>query len=90
MNRWIHTLFLGDVFHDESRTFEQRRDEIVRRIKASRWYDEDDWRAEQIVEDLAETVDADDFDGPWSDFYDWADASRVWVETIRSTPRVNA
>jgi hypothetical protein len=34
--------------------------------------------------------DPDDFDGPWEMFYDWADAERVWVETIRSTPRVDA
>ncbi len=88
INRWKHRLNLGDVFHDESRTFEQRRDEIVRRIKAARWYDENDNTLWYIVDQLADTEDPDDFDDPWSDFYDWADAERVWVDTTR--PRVHA
>lgn len=31
MPRWDHKLHLEDVFHNDDLTFEQRRDEIVRR-----------------------------------------------------------
>lgn len=90
VNRWNHRLHLGDIFHDETRTFEQRRDEIVRRIKAAPFYDEDDLTLWSLVDELADTLDGDDFDDAWGLFYDWCDGERVWVETIRATPRVNA
>lgn len=44
-------------------------------------------RLEELTEDLSCQIDSefgfDDFDNWWSDFYDWADASDVWVETVR-------
>lgn len=84
VNRWTHKLALGDVFHATEMDFTERRDAIVRRIKEARFYDADDWTLERIVEELAETEDPDDFDGPWDDFYDWADTNQVWVQTIRA------
>lgn len=81
INRWNHTLALGDVFRNEDMPFEARRDEIVRRIKAARWYDEDDSTLWHVVDELADTTDPDDFDEPWDEFYDWCDANRVWIDT---------
>jgi hypothetical protein len=90
VNRWNHRLHLGDIFHNDDLTFEAKRDEIVRRIKAARWYREGGYTIESIVEELAAAEDAAAFDDAWGLFYDWCDGERVWVETIRATPRVNA
>lgn len=80
---WDNKLRLGDVFHSEVLTFEQRRDAIVARIRKARWYDEDDMTLTEIVENLSCAEDTDEFDGWWSEFYDWCDAGkRVWVETV--------
>lgn len=82
VNVWTHKLNLADVFHDDALTFEVKRDTIVRRIKAARFYDADNWTLFGIVDELADTTDVEDFDYVWSEFYDWADAERVWISTI--------
>jgi len=81
---WAHKVNLADVFHNDGLTFEQRRDTIVSRIRATRWfkdYDEYD-DLPQFVEELAGTEDTDEFDGPWDCIYDIADADRVWIATL--------
>lgn len=79
MARWAYRLYLGDVFHDESRSFEERRDEMVRRIRASRFFPLTG--IADVADELADTEDEDDWDGPWSTFYDLADHHRIWVVT---------
>jgi hypothetical protein len=81
---WAHKINLRDVFHNDGLTFEQKRDTIVRRIRATTWfkqYDEYD-DLPQLVEELADAEDVDAFDGPWDCIYDIADADRVWIATI--------
>ena len=79
---WLHKLRLADVFHNDDLTLEQRRDEIVRRIKAAPFYDEEDYDLFYIVDELADTDTAEWMDQVWDAFYDWADINRVWVETF--------
>lgn len=79
---WKHKLDLRDIFHSEAHSFTNRRDIIVARIQRSHFWDEDDYDLTTIVDELAETEDGDDFNGPWEAFYDWADANRVWVATV--------
>jgi hypothetical protein len=81
MPRWKHHLRLKDVFYNEDLTFEQRRDEIVRRIRAARWFVEDADYATTLLEQLEFARDEAEFDGWWNEFYDYADAERVWIET---------
>ena len=56
----VHKINLADVFHNDDLTFEQRRDAIVRRIRATTWfknYDRDHDRFNdlpQFVEELAD------------------------------------
>jgi hypothetical protein len=80
---WEHQLKLADVFHNDDLTFEQKRDEIVRRIRASAWFrgchKDDDLVC--TVEELADTEDVPAFDYVWDAIYDLADADRVWIET---------
>ena len=79
---WRHTLELGDVFHNDDLTFEQKRAEIVRRIKEAPFYDPTDWDLDDVVTSLEENEDADEFDLTWDRFYDWCDSGkRVWVQT---------
>lgn len=81
---WEHKINLADVFHNDSLTFEERRDAIVRRIRETAWfkgYGEFD-SLPQLVEELADTENASEFDGPWEWIYDIADADRVWIATF--------
>jgi hypothetical protein len=81
---WAHKINLADVFHNDDLTFEQKRDTIVRRIRATAWFKQyDDWAdLPQFVEELADAADGDEFDGPWDCIYDIADADRVWIATF--------
>ena len=80
---WEHRVSLEDIFHNEELTFEEKRDGIIRRIRATAWFkgchQDDD--LVYLVEELAETEDATSFDSLWSDLYDIADADRVWIAT---------
>jgi hypothetical protein len=80
---WEHVLKLADVFHNDHLTFEQKRDTIVARIRASAWYKGYDPTGElpEAVEDLADAEDVPAFDDVWDALYDLADADRVWIET---------
>lgn len=80
---WDRKIRLADVFRNEAMTFEERRDAIVARLRASMWfkgYDEYD-ELPQLVEELSEVPDADAFDCVWDCIYDVADTDRVWIGT---------
>ena len=81
---WAHKINLADVFHNEDMSFEAKRDAIVARIRASAWFKGYDECGDlsQFVEELADTEDGDEFDGPWSEIYDIADYDRVWIATF--------
>lgn len=82
VNVWRYTLKLVDVFHDDDMPFEEKRDEIVRRIKAAKFYDPAGWELGDVMDGLEQAEDVGEFDEAWADFYDWADRERVWVETF--------
>jgi hypothetical protein len=80
--QWKYTVNLRDIWRNEAMPFEQRRDKIVARIRASAWYRN---RAEGIlfdlVDELADAADIPAFDQVWSAIYDEADADRAWLTT---------
>ena len=80
---WDRKIQLGDVFHNEGMTFEQRRDAIATRLRGSKWYEGSDEYAEirTLVDDLTDALDADQFDAVWDAIYDEADYDRVWIGT---------
>jgi hypothetical protein len=81
---WEHKINLADVFHNDDLTFEQKRDTIVARLRATTWfkqYDEYD-DLPQFVEELADAEDKYAFNSPWDCIYDIADADRVWIATF--------
>src|SRR6185437_5657125 len=81
---WDRHVELSAVFHNEEMSFERRRDEIVRILRASGWltgrgeFDE----LVMLVDDLAECPTIRDFDVTWDQIYDVADDERVWIGTI--------
>lgn len=60
--------------------FEERRDQFVRAIRASRWFksQEEGSELEMLVEELEWCPTADDFDHVMGSIYDAADWDRVW------------
>jgi hypothetical protein len=81
---WAHKINLADVFHNDDLTFEQKRDAIVARIRATTWFKDCDEYDElpQYTEELADAPDVRAFDFVWSEIYDIADADRVWIATF--------
>lgn len=82
---WAHTLDLRDVYHSDALGFVGRRDAIVRRIKASRWYQDRDAAGfdefGELVDDLARTEAQAEFNEFFDAVYDQADVDRVWIQT---------
>ena len=88
MPNWKYTLKLKDIWKNEEMPLAEKRVEIVKRIKTMPY-----WKGEDTDEPLYEIMDGletdfppddpnnvDDFNYWWNEFYDWADAERVWVE----------
>lgn len=83
VNRWRYRVELGHVFRNEEMTFEERRDEIVRGIRESPWFNshsEGSW-LHSLTEELSEVVDEPYFNHVWNCIYDQADIDRCWIET---------
>ena len=80
---WDGTLRLADVFHNDSLSFEAKRDAIVHRIRATAWFKDKDEYDDLVylVEELADAEDNGSFNAVWSEIYDIADGDRVWIET---------
>lgn len=79
MYHWSKKLDVSDVFRGDA-PWPERRDEMVRRIRALD-PEEMDGELQWIADDLADAEDGDEWDGPWDQFYGWADSRRVWVVT---------
>lgn len=82
MARWIYEVDLRAVWKQPGWTFEQTRDAVVARIRASRWYanhrDED---VEDVMLELEDAATPGEFDSVWRDAYDLADRDRCWIVT---------
>lgn len=84
MPHWEYRIRLGDVWKNDELTFEQQRNAIVKRFKGSRWYRTtgDGSDLHDLVEELADAEDVDDYDEAWKYIYDLADQDRAWIETV--------
>jgi hypothetical protein len=82
---WAEELRLGDIFHNDDMSFPEKRDAIVARIRATRWYkgeDSEEWGGlHDVTDNLSDARDVEEFDYIWNDIYDLADYARVWIET---------
>ena len=92
--QWKHKLNIGDIFHNDDLDIVEKSTEISKRI-ANKFpkliddslaiYDEElfdvCWRLGNLVEVAGDDDLTETFDNIWDEFYDWADANRVWVTT---------
>lgn len=84
MIKWNHSIDISDVFHSEALSYPERRDAIVARFRVAQWFKSAVTAGEDIgymLDDLASSETASDFDVVWSEIYDWCDENRVWVNT---------
>lgn len=84
MANWRNAVDLGDVFHDESLSFQERRNIIVKRLRVFQHLDLDPGATdtlEDLLDDLADATNEEEFDWTWNDIYDWADCDhRLWID----------
>jgi hypothetical protein len=78
MAEWKQTVKIGDIWNDDSLRFEDQRDQIVERLRTLK--DDEDGDLTEIIDELAETYDVEEFDAVWSGLYDYADAVRIWID----------
>jgi hypothetical protein len=86
MPHWEYHINIADVWRNDALTFEQRSDAIVARVRANRWFSERNQggfdELGDVVSNLADAADANEFDEWWSELYDQADRDRAWIATI--------
>lgn len=80
---WAEIIRLKDFWRDESKSIIEKRDEAVKRIKASDWrkITSDPGEFDSLVDEFAEVLNVEEFDYALSELYDLADSDRVWLET---------
>lgn len=82
---WRFTLDVADVWNrPDGVPFAEWRDQLVRRVKASRWYtsQDEDSPLREVVDELSDVETVPEFDAVWADLYTAADIDRVWVKTL--------
>lgn len=83
MRNWKMRVDVAEFLQDESLSFEERRDGIVKALDDLVLLDVepvDQVRFEDAVDGLRYSEDKDEFDQHWDDLYDWADDNALWVE----------
>lgn len=89
---WAYRLNVASLFKahrrdDNPSTFEQFRDDIVNALRMSSWVksilkNDEFARLGELVEELSDCDDPDDFNYIWSEIYDEADYDRCWIATF--------
>lgn len=82
MAEWKRKVDVSQWFHDDALSVAEKAKAIAAHLRPLIGDDEE---AAELLDMLAEQDEADDFDYVWNDLYDWADAKRVWINTIGST-----
>lgn len=84
--RWPYTIYLKDVWKNPELTYEQQRDKIVERFRASDWIKaegSDGGPLDRLVDDLAEAYNTSEFDDVWREIYDYAGYERTcWIDLV--------
>lgn len=82
MASWKLTIDLAPFWANDSLSFAQKRDKIVKTIRKSGWLEitEEEWVLKGLLEELADCSGVPDFDFIFGAIYDQADLDRVWIE----------
>ncbi len=81
-NRWKYTVRgVKDAINDDDLSFEETRDRVVSALRSSSWFRSADEYHDlpDLVEELAETVEVEEFDAVLEAIYDGADYDRAWI-----------
>jgi hypothetical protein len=88
--RWPYQIYLSDIWKNPGLSFEEQRDAIVERLRASEWIireGSDGGPLDRTVEELAEAYDVAEFDDVWAEVYRYAGADRTcWIDLISAIP----
>lgn len=83
MPTWKETIDLIAIWKNEDLEFTDQRDQIVTKLKSSRWYKTRDTAGfderGEAVDNLAESENFDEFNDWWAQLYDYFDTDRVWI-----------
>lgn len=83
MNRWSYKVKVGDLFHNDDLTIEQKAQAIAERLRKGRWMDADCFgELDGLLDELSDVTGAATFDAVWDAIYDWADIHRLWIDTF--------
>lgn len=90
MAAWRHKVDVSKWFQDDTLSFEDQRDGIVgelSRVLGGQNVVRDVGERTfvlltDIIQDLTEAEDEDEFNGYWTDLYNWADDNLVWIGTF--------
>ena len=86
---WKHRVDMKSEFEDDG-VFETKRDEVVKRLRESP-ASKDGINGEELtllLEELADTSNADEFDSVWDVIYDLADSGQwLWIDTQPAEPK---
>ena len=89
MPTWHFTVYLGDIWKVPGLSFEQQRDGVVERLRASGWIAQkgsDGGPLDRLVDELADAQDTAEFDDVWAEIYDYADVDRCWIDLLSTGP----
>ena len=79
---WNRIVRIGDLISSDVLSFEQKRNEVVRRLRKSSAIRDGD-KGEllrELVDELAETTNGDEYDWVMDDVYDLADDGKwLWL-----------
>lgn len=84
MAHWEYRIDLGDIFRNDKMPFRSKRNEIVKRLRASRWFREREHQGiGDVVDELSRVTTVAEFDEVWNEVYDVADYDRAWIDTLK-------
>jgi len=89
MANWKIKIDVSDIWdrYDED-NFEEIQSEICDRLSADidevndKLGEYEAMKFEDLIQNLRDVEDIEEFDYVWQDFYDWADANLVWLGTF--------
>jgi hypothetical protein len=84
MTIWNKTVDVSSVFHNDDMSFIERRDAIVKKFRDAwpvSFTEDESLEINDILDELEETEDVEEFNSVWDEVYDWADYRKVWIKT---------
>lgn len=90
MSNWKYKIDVVDLWekYPEEISFEEFKEELMPILSEAAtdlsyiFQDEETMKLEDIIREIEDSEDEDEFDYAWQNLYDWADENRVWIATF--------